>query len=212
MVSRAMDHYEIRPCDPEPMKWSGTRLKPRATPGPNRRSRRRRRPASLCFSCSPCSPPSPHRRDHDGGSTHANAEVRTAVLHDVCEVHGNEKRDQLDAKDRAAYASILKELQRSLDANDDPGGGDADILRVRAWPAKAPGKTARSPSGLFEGAASAPHRHRHCRHQRRTMPTRIAVCNQQHANRDSLPPTPGLPAHPVPALTAGRRPAATGQQ
>ena len=52
--------------------------------------------------------------------THANAEVRTAVLHDICEVHGNEKRDQLDTEDRAAYASILKELQRSLDANDDP--------------------------------------------------------------------------------------------
>ena len=52
--------------------------------------------------------------------THANAKVRTAVLHDICEVHGNEKRDQLDTEDRAAYASILKELQRSLDANDDP--------------------------------------------------------------------------------------------
>jgi hypothetical protein len=52
--------------------------------------------------------------------THANAKVRAAVLHDVCEVHGNEKRDQLDAEDRAAYASILKELQRSLDTNDDP--------------------------------------------------------------------------------------------
>jgi hypothetical protein len=52
--------------------------------------------------------------------THANAKVRAAVLHDVCEVHGNEKRDQLDAEDRAAYASILKELQRSIDAKDDP--------------------------------------------------------------------------------------------
>jgi hypothetical protein len=52
--------------------------------------------------------------------THANAKARAAVLHDVCEVHGNEKRDQLDAEDRAAYASILKELQRSLDTNDDP--------------------------------------------------------------------------------------------
>ena len=52
--------------------------------------------------------------------THANAKVRAAVLHDVCEVHGNEKRDQLDAEDRADYASILKELQRSLDTNDDP--------------------------------------------------------------------------------------------
>ena len=52
--------------------------------------------------------------------TRANAKVRAAVLHDVCEVHGNEKRDQLDAEDRAAYASILKELQRSLDTNDDP--------------------------------------------------------------------------------------------
>jgi hypothetical protein len=52
--------------------------------------------------------------------THANAKVRAAVLHDVCEVHGNEKRDQLDAEDRAAYASILKELQGSLDTNDDP--------------------------------------------------------------------------------------------
>ena len=54
--------------------------------------------------------------------THANAAVRTAVLHDVCEVHGNEKRDQLDAEDRAPYASILKELQRSLDAKNDPEG------------------------------------------------------------------------------------------
>ena len=52
--------------------------------------------------------------------THANVNVRAAVLHDVCEVHGSEKRDQLDAEDRAAYASILKELQRSLDAKDDP--------------------------------------------------------------------------------------------
>jgi hypothetical protein len=51
--------------------------------------------------------------------TRANAKVRAAVLHDVCEVHGDEKRDQLDAEDRAAY-SILKELQRSLDAKDDP--------------------------------------------------------------------------------------------
>ena len=54
--------------------------------------------------------------------TRANAKVRAAALHDVCEVHGNEKRDQLDAEDRAAYASILKELQRSLDAKDDPEG------------------------------------------------------------------------------------------
>ena len=52
--------------------------------------------------------------------TRANVKVRAAVLHDVCEVHGDEKRDQLDAEDRAAYASILKDLQRSLDAKDDP--------------------------------------------------------------------------------------------
>jgi hypothetical protein len=52
--------------------------------------------------------------------TRANVKVRAAVLHDVCELHGDEKRDQLDAEDRAAYASILKELQRSLDAKDDP--------------------------------------------------------------------------------------------
>jgi len=69
--------------------------------------------------------------------TRANAKVRSAVLHDVCEVHGDEKRDQLDAEDRAAYALILKELQRSLDAKRRPGGGDADILP--AWPAKALG-------------------------------------------------------------------------
>ena len=50
----------------------------------------------------------------------ADAKVRAAVLQDVCEVHGDEKRDQLDAEDRAAYASILKDLQRSLDAKDDP--------------------------------------------------------------------------------------------
>jgi len=34
--------------------------------------------------------------------------------------HGDDKRDQFDAEDRAAYASILEELQRSLDAKDDP--------------------------------------------------------------------------------------------
>ena len=52
--------------------------------------------------------------------TRANTKVRAAVLHDVCEVHGEEKRDQLEVEDRAVYASILKDLQRSLDAKDDP--------------------------------------------------------------------------------------------
>ena len=43
---------------------------------------------------------------------------------------------------------------------------------------KSPRPNRISPSGLFEGAALAHHRHRHCRHQRTTMPTRIAVRNQ----------------------------------
>jgi hypothetical protein len=34
--------------------------------------------------------------------------------HDVCEVHGNEKRRPPDAEDWRAYASILKPPQRSL--------------------------------------------------------------------------------------------------
>ena len=49
-----------------------------------------------------------------------HAKVQSAIVHDVCEVHSTEARDQLDIDDRAAYASILKELQRSLDAKDDP--------------------------------------------------------------------------------------------
>jgi hypothetical protein len=53
---------------------------------------------------------------------------------------------------------------------------------------KSPRPNRISPSGLFEDAALAHHRHRHCRHQRTTMPTRIAVRNQQHANRDRSPP------------------------
>jgi len=52
--------------------------------------------------------------------TRTNAKVQAAVVHDVCDVHSAEKRDQLEAEDRAAYASILKDLQRSLDSKDEP--------------------------------------------------------------------------------------------
>ena len=48
----------------------------------------------------------------------ANAKVQAAIVHDVCEVHSTEARDQLDIDDRAAYASILKELQQTLDSAD----------------------------------------------------------------------------------------------
>ena len=50
----------------------------------------------------------------------ANAKVQAAIVHDVCEVHSTEARDQLDIDDRAAYASILKELQQTLDSSADP--------------------------------------------------------------------------------------------
>ena len=35
-------------------------------------------------------------------------------------MHSTEARDQLDIDDRAAYASILKELQQTLDSSADP--------------------------------------------------------------------------------------------
>ena len=44
--------------------------------------------------------------------------MQAAIVHDVCEVHATEARDQLDIDDRAAYASILKELQQTLDSAD----------------------------------------------------------------------------------------------
>ena len=50
----------------------------------------------------------------------ANANVQAAIVHDVCEVHSTKARDQLDIEDRAAYASILKELQQTLDSSADP--------------------------------------------------------------------------------------------
>ena len=46
--------------------------------------------------------------------------MQAAIVHDVCEVHSTEARDQLDIDDRAAYASVLKELQQTLDSSADP--------------------------------------------------------------------------------------------
>jgi hypothetical protein len=97
--------------------------------------------------------------------THANAEVRTAVLHDVCEVHGNDKRDQLDRRGPRGVRLDPQGAATFTRCKRRPGDGDADILRVRACPAKAVGANQRSPCGLIEGAVLAHHRHRHC-HQR----------------------------------------------
>ena len=66
----------------------------------------------------------------------ANAKVQAAIVHDVCEVHSTEARDQLDIDDRAAYASILKELQRSLDAKDDPASWGMACKSARGEPQK----------------------------------------------------------------------------
>jgi hypothetical protein len=113
------DHYEIRPCDPEPNE-DPARNKAEAEGDAWTEPKKAKARLLMLLVLALLAPVTAQAGVAERSLTHANAKVRTAVLHDVCEVHGNEKRDQLDAEDRAAYASILKELQRSLDANDDP--------------------------------------------------------------------------------------------
>ena len=121
------NHYEIRPCDPEPNEdparnkveaegdaWTEPKKAKAKAKGGAAMTRLLLRLFVLL------APVTAQAGVAEQSLTRANVKVRAAVLHDVCEVHGDEKRDQLDAEDRAAYASILKELQRSLDAKDDP--------------------------------------------------------------------------------------------
>jgi hypothetical protein len=116
------NHYEIRPCDPEPNEDSArnkAEAEGDAWTEPKKPKKAKAR-LLLLLVLALLAPVTAQAGVAERSLTHANAKVRTAVLHDVCEVHRNEKRDQLDAEDRAAYASILKELHVHSMANDDP--------------------------------------------------------------------------------------------
>ena len=66
--------------------------------------------------------------------------MQSAIVHDVCEVHSTEARDQLDIDDRAAYASILKELQQTLDSSADPEVATQKFCEFGLGLPKSPGR------------------------------------------------------------------------
>ena len=118
------NQYETRPCDPEPNE-DPARNKAEAEGDAWTEPKKAKGGAAmtrllLLLLFVLLAPVTAQAGVAEQSLTRANAKVRAAVLHDVRDVHSAEKRDQLEAEDRAAYASILKELQRSLDAKDDP--------------------------------------------------------------------------------------------
>ena len=88
--------------------------------------------------------------------THANAKVRAAVLHDVCEVHGNEKRDQAR---RRGPRLVTPQFSRSWDVHSIPTTTRRwrrRHLRVRGDACKSPRPNRISPDPRATPGAMAP--------------------------------------------------------